>query len=82
MRNVTLAIEDDVLQKARIRAVKEGTTVNEVIRRYLAEYAAREESLRAVTDRILEASAKYHGRIKGGSLRREDIYDRGARRGR
>ena len=34
MRNVTLAIEEETLRKARVRAVKEGTTVNELIRKY------------------------------------------------
>ena len=81
MRNVTLAIDDEVLRKARIRAVKEGTSVNEVIRRHLAQYGSQDERLREAMDRVLEATAKYHGRIRGGRFSREETYDRRADRG-
>ena len=82
MRNVTLAIEEEVLRKARMRALKEGTSVNEVIRKHLAEYGSREDRIREAMDRILESAAKYHGRIRGGRFRREETYDRKADRGR
>ena len=82
MRNVTLAIEEDVLQKARVRAAREGTSVNEVIRHHLAEYAGREDRIREAMDRVLEAAAKYSGRLKGGKWSREEIYEERSRRGR
>jgi hypothetical protein len=57
MANLTLSIEDKLLQAARIRAVKEGTTVNEVCRRAIEAYAgqggdrlARYRALRARID--------------------------------
>ena len=37
--NLTLAIDDDLLKRARIRAVQEGTSVNAVVRAHLAAYA-------------------------------------------
>ncbi len=80
MRNLTLAIPEDVLRKARIRAVKDGTSVNEVVRRHLEEYGSQEERIREAVARILEASAKYHGRaVRGPGGRRwtrEELYDR------
>lgn len=82
MRNVTLAIEDEVLRRARLRAVQEGTTVNAIIRKYLAEYGSSEERLREAMDRILESSEKYGGRMKGGKWRREDAYRGRVPRGR
>lgn len=42
MANVTLAIDDALLQAARIRAVQEGTSVNEVCRRAIEAYARRQ----------------------------------------
>ena len=81
MRNVTLAIEDEVLRKARIRAVKEGTSVNEIIRRHLAEYGSQDERVREAMDRVLESAAKYRGRLKGG-WKREDAYEERGPRGR
>jgi hypothetical protein len=57
MANLTLSIEDKLLQAARIRAVKEGTSVNEVCRRAIEAYAgqggdrlARYRALRARID--------------------------------
>jgi hypothetical protein len=82
MKNVTLAIEAEVLQKARVRAAKEGTSVNEVVRKYLAEYGSREERIRDAMDRVLEIAAKYKGRLKGGKFDRNAIYEERTRRGK
>ena len=43
MANITLAIDDALLQAARVRAVKEGTSVNEVCRRAVELYARRQD---------------------------------------
>ncbi len=80
MRNVTLAIEEDVLQSARVRAAKEGTTVNAVIRKYLAEYGSQDDRIREAMDRVLEAAAKYKGRSLKKTLR-DEIYVRNPNRG-
>ena len=39
MANLTLAIDDDLLRAARIKAVREGTSVNEICREAIARYA-------------------------------------------
>ena len=38
MANLTIAIEDDLLKKARLKAVEDGTSVNAVVREFLREY--------------------------------------------
>ena len=38
MANLTLAIDDDLLRAARIKAVQEGTSVNEICREAIARY--------------------------------------------
>ena len=43
MRNITLAIDDDVLAKARRRAAEKGTTVNAVVREHLKTFAADDD---------------------------------------
>jgi plasmid stability protein len=40
VRNLTLAIDDDVLRLARVRAAEQGTSVNAVVRDLLAGFAA------------------------------------------
>ena len=39
MANLTLAIDEDVLRRARIRALEQGTSVNALLREYLDAYA-------------------------------------------
>ena len=40
MANVTLAIDDDLLRAARVKAVQQGTSVNEICRQAIARFAA------------------------------------------
>ena len=47
MTNLTLALDDDLLRRARVRAAEQGTSVNAVVRDLLSGYA--------VTDRTTAA---------------------------
>jgi tetratricopeptide (TPR) repeat protein len=40
MANLTIVIDDDVLRRARIRALEQGTSVNAILRGYLETFAA------------------------------------------
>ena len=40
MGNLTLAIDEDILRRARVRAADQGTPVNAVVRELLVGYAA------------------------------------------
>jgi hypothetical protein len=77
MANITLSIEDALLQAARVRAVKEGTSVNEVCRRAIELYARREDDRLA---RYLELQARIDA-DRGASgkplppIGREELYD-------
>jgi predicted HicB family RNase H-like nuclease len=44
MSNVTLAINDALLKEARIKALKDGTSVNEICRRAVEQYVGRESA--------------------------------------
>ena len=39
MANLTISVDDEVLKRARIRALEENSSVNAVLGRYLEEYA-------------------------------------------
>ena len=41
MSNLTLAIDDELLRSARIKALHEGTSVNEICRRAIEQYVGR-----------------------------------------
>lgn len=77
MANITLSIDDALLQAARVRAVKEGTSVNEICRRAIETYARRKDD-RATRYRELLARIDAASR-PGKPLpkeAREELYDR------
>lgn len=55
MANLTVAIDDDLLRRARIRALESGTSVNALLREYLEDYAgAGSSSAEALLEMALE----------------------------
>lgn len=58
MANLTLAIDDQLLQRARERALREKTSVNALIRSYLSQYVdSRNRRLAALNSFEAIASA-------------------------
>jgi hypothetical protein len=56
MKNVTLSADEALLERARERARREHSTLNEQFRRWLAEYAAAEDRVDAYA-RVMESLA-------------------------
>jgi hypothetical protein len=59
MSNLTLVIDDDLLRAARIKALQQGTSVNEICREAIARFAAPADDhaafaaeLRALSDKM------------------------------
>lgn len=75
MANLTLTVDDHVLRRARIRALEQGTSVNAVVRDYLAGFAGEEPS-RAAIDRFLATarSSRASSGTGGRQWTREGIY--------
>ena len=77
MANITLSIDDALLQAARVRAVKEGTSVNEVCRRAIEQYARKHDDrvsrYRALLARI-DADPGVTGR-QLPKMSRDELYD-------
>ena len=73
--NLTLAIDDETLKRARIRALEQGTSVNAVVRQYLEVYAGIDK--RGVLGDLVDlANSLDTGRDGAGrSWRRDDLYD-------
>lgn len=77
MTNVTLAIDDDLLRRARVKVIEEGTSVNEVVRDFLREHSGT-ASARFAAGRRLAALAREHATRGGGrGWTRDDLHDRG-----
>ena len=54
MKNITLSADEGLIQAARRRAAAEGTTLEALIRRWLAEYVGRERQADAALAAIRE----------------------------
>lgn len=84
MANLTLTIDDDLLRRARIRALEQGTSVNALVRRWLEGYADAEHQRQATEEfiAIAERSTANSG-AEPWKWNRDEIYEeRLARYGR
>ncbi len=76
MTNLTLTIEEDVLRKARIRALELGTSVNALVREYIKRLAGRSTAAEGIAEFF--AATRDAGASSGPEGRtwtRDDLYD-------
>jgi hypothetical protein len=76
MRNLTLAIEDEVLEAARRLALEHGTTLNQLVRDHLTELVSREDRRRAAAERLNRAMREELVEVGPITWTREDLYGR------
>ena len=76
MANLTLSIDDKLLQAARIRAVKEGTSVNEICRQAMEAYARpRNDRLTRYRSVQTQVDAMPRPALRGAPVKsRDDLY--------
>jgi len=58
MANLTIVIDDQLLQDARVRALREGTSVNEICRQAIARYAQSEEDAARRARELVEIAGR------------------------
>jgi hypothetical protein len=56
--NVTIAIDDDLLRAARVKAVQQGTSVNEVCRQAIEAFARTEDAAQQLAQGLVGALDK------------------------
>ena len=76
MTNVTLALDDALLRKARVKAVHEQTSVNAVIREFLAAWVRDDEERAAMVDRVRAALDASGYRSGGVTWTRDEVHER------
>lgn len=76
MSNLTITVDAEVLKKARIRALNEGTSVSKLLRRYLEDYVSEQERRQRAVERILELSRQSKASSGGRKIARDELYDR------
>ncbi|WP_375480644.1 hypothetical protein [uncultured Jatrophihabitans sp.] len=71
-------IDDDLLRRARLKAIQQGTSVNAVVREHLRDYVSTEESARAAVEALfaLADEAGAGSGTVGRTWTRDDLYER------
>jgi plasmid stability protein len=71
--NLTITVDDEVLKRARVRALEQGTSVNAILAERLRAFASEAESQAAVTRALIElgkhntrGGGKSRGKQRGG----------------
>lgn len=80
MSNLTLTIDDDLLRKARMRALAENTSVNAVVRAYLERYVQQRENAQRIIASLQNIYEQSRPSSGGRRWTREEIYDRDGQR--
>jgi len=77
MANLTIVVDEAVLQRARARALESGTSVNAVLSDYLSHYAGADPAKRALAAFLAVASGLDAGSgADGRRWTREELHDR------
>jgi hypothetical protein len=73
--NVTLSIDDEVIQRARRRAEAMGTSVNQLIRDYLWEFSGKTDPNEDAAE-FKKLSRLAKGNSRGWKLNRDELHER------
>ena len=76
MKNITLSVDENVLAIVRRHAAERNSTVNALVREYLAGLAAHEDRAKCARARLRQLSAHSRGRLGKKTWTREDLHDR------
>lgn len=76
MASLTLSIDEELLRRARIRALELGTSVNTLVRDFLESFAERDQAQWAMDEIVAMAKQSRASSGPGGrSWTRDDIYE-------
>jgi hypothetical protein len=69
-------VDEETLRKARLRAVAERTSVDEVLRNFLESYAGASEDEKAALRDLIELSRQVKSGRSGRPWARDELYER------
>ena len=79
MANLTISVDEDVLKRARIRALQENSSVNAILAKYLEAYAQVDDLRRrrqAALTALLELAEKCQASRDGRRWTRDELHER------
>ena len=74
MANLTITVDAEVLKQAGLRALREGTSVNRLLRERLESYVGDERQRRKAIRELLRLSRSARSGSEDRRVRREDVY--------
>lgn len=76
MANLTIAIDDDLLRRARVRAAEQGTSVNAILRDELVRFAGSKSGVEPIAEFIALAQSRPGSSGRGGrKWERDELYE-------
>ncbi|MEZ5330523.1 MAG: hypothetical protein R2991_00400 [Thermoanaerobaculia bacterium] len=79
MRNITVAVPDDVYRQARIRAAERGRSVSSLVAEFLAGLAPGDETFARLLAQQGEVLDELEAFRAGDRLGRDELHDRAVR---
>jgi hypothetical protein len=76
MRNITVAVDDEVYRRARISAAAMETSISALVKKYLQQLAGMETETERLKRQEREIRNKISEFTASARLRREDAHDR------
>jgi hypothetical protein len=76
MANLTIAVDAGILKRARMKAVTQGTSVNALLRDYLAQYAGGSAVQAQAVDHILRLARASRARRGRRAWSRTELHER------
>jgi predicted transcriptional regulator len=76
MKNITLSVDDEVLDAVRRYAAERNTTVNSIVRHHLEQIARNHDRRHDAIARMRQLSETSAGRVGPKTWIRDDLYDR------
>ena len=77
MTNLTLTVDEEILRRARIRALEQGTSVNALVREYLARLAGPSRADEGVAEFRAAVEGTGAGNGAGGrTWTRDELHER------
>ena len=76
MANLTITLDDEILRRARLRAMEQDISVNALLREYLEAYAAVGTTWNQAAEEILQLSARTRSGRGSASWTRDELHER------
>ena len=76
MTNLTLSLDEELVKRARMRAIGEGTSLSAKVRDFLAGYASATDQKQLAGQALLAAAAQSTANTAAATWTREGLHDR------